>query len=236
VRLEDVGPDGAVTLVTGAALNGAQRDSMRAPRPLVVDQDASLNVPLHFTSWIFPRGHRVRVAVSNALWPMIWPSPYQMTTQLRLGGAQGSQLSLPVLRSPGSSVAFAVPTQTAPIAGYRSDGDTWPGGWTATRDFEHQSTQVRWAGNSKTFLPWGEEDTTELITYDVADGDPAKSAMHGEAATAVKLKGRVLTWSVLLDLTSDQKNFYYSFRRKLTKGDILIRSRSWTETIPRDLQ
>ena len=52
---------------------------------------------------------------------------------------------------------------------------------------------------SKTFLPWGEEDTTELITYDVAE-DPARSAMHGEASTAVKLEGRTLTWSVELDL------------------------------------
>jgi uncharacterized protein len=236
VRLEDVGTDGTVTMVTGAALNGAQRDSMREPRSLVVDQEDSFRVPLHFTSWVFPRGHRVRVAISNALWPMIWPTPYPMTTQLRLGGAQGSQLSLPVLRSPGSPAAFAGPTETAPLAGYRSEGDTWPGGWTATRDFEHQSTQVRWGGKSKTFLPWGEEDTTELITYDVADGDPARSAMHGEASTAVKSKGRVLTWSVVLDLKSDQKNFYYSFQRKLTKGNTLIRSRSWTETIPRDLQ
>ena len=236
VRLEDVGPDGAVTLVTGAALNGAQRDSMRAPRALVVGQEASLNVQLHFTSWIFPRGHRVRVAISNALWPMIWPTPYRMTTQLRLGGAEGSQIMLPVLRSLGQPVAFGAPVASAAMDGYRSEGDTWPGGWTATRDFEHQFTQVRWGGTSKTFLPWGEEDTSELITYDVADSDPGKSAMHGEAATAVKLKGRVLTWSVLLDLTSDEKNFYYSFQRKLTNGDSLVRSRSWKETIPRDLQ
>ena len=109
-------------------------------------------------------------------------------------------------------------------------------GGTATRDFEQQSTRVRWAGTSKTFLPWGEEDTTELITYDVADTDPAKSTMHGEASTAVKLSGRTLTWSVSLDLTSDRDNFYYSFRRKLTQGDQLLRERAWAETIPRDLQ
>ena len=236
VRLEDVAPDGAVTLVTGAALNGAQRSSMSDPQPLVADQDYPLAVQLHMTSWIFPRGHRVRLAVSNALWPMIWPTPYPMTTQLKLGGAQGSQILLPVLTSPGATVAFSKPGPPPQLHGYHSDGDTWPGGWTATRDFEHQSTRVRWAGTSKTFLPWGEEDTTELIIYDVANTDPAKSAMHGEASTAVKLSGRTLTWSVILDLTSDRENFYYSFRRKLTSGDQLLRERAWTETIPRDLQ
>jgi uncharacterized protein len=68
VRLEDVGPDGAVTMVMGAALNGAERDSMRDPKPLAVGE----NYPL-----------TVRVAISNALWPMIWPTPYPMTTQLK---------------------------------------------------------------------------------------------------------------------------------------------------------
>jgi len=167
---------------------------------------------------------------------MIWPTPYPMTTQLKLGGPQGSQLSLPVLRSPGSKADFARPEPAPQVAGYGSDGDTWPGGWTATRDFEHQSTRVRWAGTSKTFLPWGEEDTTELITYDVADTDPSRSAMHGEAATAVKLHDRTLTWSVILDLTSDQRNFYYTFERKLTQGGKLVRERKWKQTIPRDLQ
>lgn len=236
VRLEDVGPDGAVTMVTGAALNGAQRDSMRDPKTLVVNKEYALTLPLHMTSWVFPQGHRVRVAISNALWPMIWPAPYPMTTKLRLGGPQGSQLTLPVLHSPGAPAQFAAPVATATIEGYRSTGDTWPGGWTATRDFEHQSTRVRWGGNSKTFLPWGEEDTTEAITYDIADADPARSAMHGEAATAVKLGGRTLTWSVILDLTSDQRNFYYTFQRKLTEGNKLVRERSWKKTIPRDLQ
>ena len=60
-------------MVTGAALNGAQRDSMRDPKALEVGQDYSLTVPLHLTSWVFPRGHRVRIDISNALWPMIWP-------------------------------------------------------------------------------------------------------------------------------------------------------------------
>ena len=236
VRLEDVGPDGAVTLVTGAALNGAQRDSMRAPKPLVLDAVYPLTVLLHMTSWVFPRGHRVRVALSNALWPMIWPTPYAMTTQLRLGGVLGSRLELPVLHGLGVEAKFAAPSLTALVDGYRSSGDTWPGGWTATRDFAHQSTRVRWGGNSKTFLPWGEEDTTEMITYDVADADPAQSAMHGEAATAVRLGKRTLTWSVVLDLTSDSNNFYYRFERKLTEGRRLVRERSWKETIARDLQ
>jgi putative CocE/NonD family hydrolase len=49
VRLEDVHPDGQVSLVTGAALNGAQRHSRLNPQPLKPGRIESLELPLHFT-------------------------------------------------------------------------------------------------------------------------------------------------------------------------------------------
>jgi predicted acyl esterase len=54
-----------------------------------------LNIEMHFTSWVFPKGHRIRVAVNNAQWPMFWPTPYAMKTTLRLGN-EASRLLLPV--------------------------------------------------------------------------------------------------------------------------------------------
>ena len=58
-------------------------------------QSYSLPIELHVTSWVFPKGHRIRLAIGNALWPMIWPTPYSMTTSLHLGGANPSWLELP---------------------------------------------------------------------------------------------------------------------------------------------
>ena len=49
---------------------------------------------MHFTSWVFPKGHRIRLAVNNAQWPMLWPTPEPMTTELKLGD---SRLTLPVV-------------------------------------------------------------------------------------------------------------------------------------------
>src|SRR6202158_2489214 len=40
-RLSDVAPDGTVTQITGAGLNGAQRDNASDPRDLVPDQTRS---------------------------------------------------------------------------------------------------------------------------------------------------------------------------------------------------
>ena len=95
-RLSDVAPDGTVTLVTGAGRAGVP-DPLRDPPPAAGEAaEGALPLELHVTSWVFPRGHRIRLAVSNALWPMIWPTPSPATSQLRLGPA-GTRLVLPVV-------------------------------------------------------------------------------------------------------------------------------------------
>ena len=96
-RLSDVAPDGTVTQITGAGLSGAQRESMSDPQPLEPGKMYSLDVEMHLTTWVFPKGHRIRLSVSNALWPMVLSTPYKMTTSLKLGGEDGSRLTLPVV-------------------------------------------------------------------------------------------------------------------------------------------
>jgi predicted acyl esterase len=102
-RLSDVAPDGTVTQITGAAINGAQRDSMAEPRDLEPAIVYALDIEMHLTSWVFPKGHRIRVAISNALWPMMLPTPYSMTTSLELGGAGGSRVVLPIVPEHGAA-------------------------------------------------------------------------------------------------------------------------------------
>ena len=53
-RLSDVAPDGTVTMVTGAGLNGAQRDSASEPTDLEPGRVYPLTIDMHFTSWVFP--------------------------------------------------------------------------------------------------------------------------------------------------------------------------------------
>ena len=65
-RLSDVAPDGTVTQITGAGLNGAQRESMTNPRDLEPGRFYPLDIEMHLTSWVFPKGHRIRVAISNS--------------------------------------------------------------------------------------------------------------------------------------------------------------------------
>jgi putative CocE/NonD family hydrolase len=238
-RLSDVAPDGSVTLITGAGQSGAQSDSSSDPKDLRPGEVYSLPIELHVTSWVFPKGHRIRLAVSNALWPMIWPTPYAMNTSIVLGGEQPSRLELPEVpvKSPARPVFDPLVKEPPPKSEVEWSGETWPPQtWTITHDLLTSSTRVFWSSDDSGKFPFGTMKDHEQMSYDVSDGNPAVSAVHGEASTSVDLPGRALVWGVVLNLKSDEKNFYYHFERTLTENGKRIREKQWDETIPRDHQ
>jgi hypothetical protein len=235
--LSDVAPDGTVTQITGAGINGAQRDSMSEPRDLERGKIYPLDIEMHLTSWVFPKGHRIRVAISNALWPMMLPTPYSMTTSLQLGGNGGSRIVLPVVPEHGEPVpAFSPPEPSEERSDVKSEGFPWPGEWTVERDEARHKTTVHWKGQESGEYPWGKENDYERLTYDVDDAHPEACSVQGEAETVFTLKGRVLTWRGHLSVTTDQKNYYYKYTRELLKDGTMIKKKTWQETIPRDHQ
>ncbi len=238
-RLSDVAPDGSVTLITGAGQSGAQRESWSDPKDLNPGEIYALPIELHVTSWVFPKGHRVRLAISNAIWPMIWPTPYSMTTSLALGGANASRLELPTVpvQPPAVPVFDALVKEPPPKSEVEWSGSTWPPQtWTVTRDILTNSTRVFWSSDDSGKFPFGLLKDHEQMWYEVSDDHPAMSIVHGEGSTSVDLPGRALVWGAVLILKSDENNFYYHFERTLTENGKMIREKKWDETIPRDHQ
>jgi putative CocE/NonD family hydrolase len=238
VRLEDVGEDGRVTAITGAGLNGAQRLSAERPEPLVPGREYRLDLDLYLSSWVWARGHRIRLAVSNAQWPMLWPTPYPMTTALRLGGADGSSLTLPVVPAAGRSPPpFAPPEPEEKPPGITTTGDyAWPGTWLFERDETTGRSTVTWRGAAALKFPWGSFDHHEQLVYHVDDGDPADAAVEGDGESVETLPDRVLTYRGHLRFSSDAATFHYAYTRELLRDGSVVRTRSWREDIPRDLQ
>lgn len=237
VRLSDVAPDGTVTQITGAGLNGAQRESMSEPRDLEPGKVYPLDIEMHLTSWVFPEGHRIRVAISNSLWPMILPTPYAMTTSLELGGAEGSRVVLPIVPTHGAAAPeFSPPEPSEERTDIKNEGFPWPGDWTVERDEARQKTTVHWKGKDGYEYPWGTQNDFESLTYEGDDAHPETCSVRGEAESVFALKGRTLVWRGHLLVTTDQKNFCYKYTRELLKDGQMIKSKTWQETIPRDHQ
>ncbi|HEV8702084.1 MAG TPA: CocE/NonD family hydrolase [Candidatus Polarisedimenticolia bacterium] len=242
VRLSDVAQDGSVTLVAGAGFNGAHRESARDPKRLEAGQVVPLDIEMHFTSWVFEKGHRMRLAVGNAMWPMIWPTPYKMTNALHLGGDAPSRLLLPVVPPGDRPVPKFLPPEEdpPPLAGFGTlDAGTVSGyGEIASIDRMPPRRATRIvatnAGGSK--YPWGTERTTESITHEAQDEHPEATSVTGEYSTTVQLADRTLRWEARLTFKSDRENFYYTYVRRLLKDGTLVREKTWEDTIPRDFQ
>jgi uncharacterized protein len=241
VRLSDVAPDGAVTLVTGGGLNGAQRESTSNPQDLEADKVYSLRVPMRFTSWVFPVGHRIRLSVSNAQWPMFWPTPYQMTTSLYLSGPASSRLLLPVVPIAGtlSPPHFeSVKESDRPPSPQSVQPSSSP--WTLQRS-EFGAPVVIEFGRKQGWSrpqvwPWGLYSGNTHRVFEERDDRPDLASYTGNDDFRVQLPQRELIWHSEWDIHSDLMNFYYRFKRELRENGLLIREREWKETIPRDHQ
>ncbi len=241
-RLSDVAPDGTTTLVASAGQNGAHRLSARDPKALEPGEVFPLEIEMHFTSWVFPKGHRLRLAVSNAQWPMLWPTPWPMTTALHLGGAEGTRLLLPVVPYEARPRPDFLPpaTQAERLPGFEPLDLGTASGYgeisSIDRNPQRHSTRVSATNASASRYPWGQEHNTEKITHEAEDAHPESTSVRGEYATTVTLKDRTLLWESRVELRSDSLNFYYSSARRLLKDGVLLREKSWQETIPRDFQ
>jgi hypothetical protein len=156
-----------------------------------------------------------------------------MTTTLHLGAE--THVVLPVLPKWSlSEPAIESPAPRVEAPGVRSTGDIEPSGWTAER--VGRTTVVRWQGASELEFPWGRQHYDERLTFRVADDDPARASLDGEAVTTVAVRGRELLFRGRLRIVGDGDAFHFDYRRELSENGERIREAAWRESIPRDHQ
>jgi putative CocE/NonD family hydrolase len=241
VRLSDVAPDGTVTLTSWAGLNGAHRNSAEEPEPLEPGRVYPLETELRFTSWTFPKGHRIRLSVNNAQWPMIWPTPHPMTTSLHLGGSQPTRVALPVVpHEDRPKPRFLPPVEDPELPGHRVVSEGTSSGYsevaTVERDVPNAATRVVARNTTRNEYPWGTIRSDDEIVYRAQDEHPEAARIASEMKRTVEIGGRNLVFQGVLDFRSDRDHFYYSYTRRLLEGDAVLREKTWKETIPRDFQ
>ena len=233
VRLCDVAPDGTSTLVTKGILSGTHRISHGNPTPLVPGEIYKMVIKLKVVSWVFPIGHRIRFAVSNADFPNLWPSPCSMTTSLHVDKEHESQFFLP-----------ACPAAKRPAPSFRPP-EIPPGTerppprnkWTVTRDeMAHTVTVFR---ETVQFMGQGGHSSNieemERRWCTVNDNDPAVVKIIAEGETKMDVVSGRLVCKSNMTIESDAGAFHISVKRELFVDDKLKYGKSWQEKIPRNL-
>ena len=241
VRICDVAPDGSVTQVGGAAFNGTHRKSAREPEDLIPGKVFPLEIEMHFTSWVFPKGHRIRFAINNAQWPMLWPTPYQMTTTLAIGGMEGARVELPVVPPADRPVPkFKLPEEGPSLPDYASVDSGNVSGYAEIKSIqrdEQSGAAFGIATNATSFrYPWGLEHFEERLEHRTSDLNPAETSVIGIYAVAIDLKDRTIRMEQNVVFKSDLKNFHMNFIRRFKVNGETLHEKQWNETFPRDFQ
>ncbi|MGB6242086.1 MAG: CocE/NonD family hydrolase [Castellaniella sp.] len=236
VRLEDVAPDGKVSLVSGAIINPSQRFSRLEPVALIPGEPTTLATSIHFTTWRFKPGHRIRLAVANAQFPMVWPSPTPGATSLSL--SKDTWLELPVVPVQNETDPTCVlpppePSDAAPFGkGLENNGPVF----NSVRN-EHTgdstfttASDISWTLHGNTYR------SSESYRWDVNDATPANARYQGERRNIFTIKGREIDLSTQAQIESDASSFNVTFTKTLRQNGELVREKTWTQRIPRRYQ
>jgi putative CocE/NonD family hydrolase len=229
VRLCDVGPDGTSTLVTKGVLNGTHYESHTAPKALEPGRTYRLEINLKAISWVFARGHRIRVAICNADFPNLWPTPSPMSTSLYVDAEHPSHVLLPLCPAAERSVPEFLPAerQEAPPGELRNQ-------WTITRD-EMAGTTTVFRETASSALAWGGPASFERRWLTASDADPARMKIVAEGQAQRKRANDVLTCRSYMTIESDEKSLTIWAKREILLEDSVKYSKEWADVIQRKL-
>lgn len=107
-RLVDVHPDGTATRVTFGVVNLAHRDGNADPKAMPRGEKTRIRLVLDAMGYRFRAGHRIRLSLSTAYWPMVLPPPTDAGVTIDLASLG---LALPKL---GAHQVVAIPEPTNP--------------------------------------------------------------------------------------------------------------------------
>jgi putative CocE/NonD family hydrolase len=218
VRINDLAPDGTSYIVTYGFLNGAHRHSHTDPTPLPIGEAVELDFSLFCAAYRFDPGHRIRVVVTNAYFPVVWPSPYPMTTTLFTGGARASFIALPLL-APTPSLEGRLPV----LASHKPAAPDAMSAYKLDRDMISGLVRATWKMGD------------DVIGCEIRPDDPAHAALTIDTRDIFRPSdGRPDVESHTLGaLTSSVETFDMDLTCTLSQGGKTVRSRRWTTRVKR---
>lgn len=236
VRLNDVAPDGSSTRVTYGVLNLTHRDSHGAPRPLVPGERFIVRVKLDDIGHAFLAGHRLALSISNAYWPLLWPSPEIATLALHPDASALLLPQRPPAEQDAALPAFAAPEEAPPPPSTTLRDAAVPNR-IIHRDALTGRTTVtipRDSGAARLDDIDLEIDEAGEVSYSLVEGDP----ISAEANTRFTMSRRRSDWAVRTEtrtrMTCTREAFRIEADLAAYEGDTRVFSRTWDLTIPRD--
>lgn len=237
-RLSDVAPDGSATRVSYGLLNLTRNEAHNSdPRPLEPGRRYRAVIPLNGVAQAFPPGHRIRLSLSTSYWPLAWPPPKPVLLTVY---ETSSTLTLPVRPSAEPDALpdepFGEPEGTRPRTSTQLIAPEER--WQVKRDLVDYAAELEIVKDRGTVrlddigLDIGrrayERYTSVAEDFTSATGESAWTMSFRRDDWDVRVETRTV-------LSCDEDNFRVDATLDGYEGDRRVFSRTWNETVPRDL-
>ena len=231
VRLNHIHPDGAATRITYGVLNLCHRDGAATPAPMPTDEIVTVTLRLDHIAYRVPKGHKIRLSISNAYWPLIWPSPEKAKLTLTAG-----QLDLP-LHSTDTADArvFPPPDADAPWETEELRAETH----VRRSEIDHVTGHVHLIieddfGKVKDGAHGGIAGSIARERWTIHPDDPLSAMGVCHWSDEIERDDIRLRTETKCTMWSDATTFHLSATLEAYENDVLIYDRSLTDQIPRD--
>ncbi|MEV4227558.1 CocE/NonD family hydrolase [Streptomyces bobili] len=261
VRICDVAPDGSSTLVS-RGVRQLRRTEPAGEDPRSTAGDGDILLDLTPAGHAFPPGHRVRLALSCAYWPWVWPGP-ESAAGFTVDPV-GSALELPVrVREADLGIAFEEPEQAPPLGVsllatldeprperllMRDEGGDEGGHRSGAEDRDRDGAEDRARAGDGWRLevvppdagtrvyPDGLEYTEDaLTTYTITERDPLSARVRCDRT--IRLHRPERGWDTRVrtrsEVTCDTTDFIITDEVVCTEGGEVVFHRTWRKHIPR---
>jgi putative CocE/NonD family hydrolase len=226
-RLMEVDSEGRSWRLAYGILNLTHRGGHARPTPLVPGRAYTVELPLSFLAHRLRKGARLRLALSESLWPLVWPSPRTANLELKLADCR---LSLPVRAPLPAEADFpiaerpAAPADHGPVIACQREGEriAWTSTWPESR------TVAREAG--VTLIGQG-PDTVLTI----AESDPNSGVWVVTQSTRYCWKGLEAAVESRISLRSTPSDFILVETLAGRRDGEVVFERTRESVIPRDL-
>ena len=207
-------------------LNLTHRTSHEHPSALTPGEFYDVDIKLFMVAHRFRRGHRIRIALSESLWPLVWPSPEIATLSFELGS---SSITLPVRPAPASEA----PSTAQPFAGLAArptdDGaHRGPDGRITVKRGSPEASYV--VADIGTTMTRGGSEYNEIT-----EGKPNSCVWKQETTGGFKRGDWDCRSKVAYEITSTSTTFVIKESLKLMKGEEVFFEQEAMSTIERNL-
>ena len=237
VRLNEVLANGESLQVSYGILNLTHRNSHETPEPLEPGQRYTVQVQLNDIAHTFAPGSKIRIAISTAFWPVVWPSPRAATLSIFTGH---SMLSLPV-RQPRKSDAEA-----RPLAPPRQSR-VHPTSIVTEPEPGFVGTKLNLQTGIQSFIFQSDSGTIQYdrhgwktrvktdYRYHIHPDDPTSACVDLSATEAYGRDGQLdARIEARQKMTCDETHFIIEAALEVFDGDTQVHSRQWEKRIARD--